>query len=243
MMPEAGSTSGRRSRAVIFDLDGTLIDSAPDIHAAANRVLAGHGIAPFTLAEARGFVGHGAAAFVRRCLAARGLDDDSALQAQVLQQFLDVYEGAVHLTQPYPGVTACLDALDGAGVALGICTNKPEGPTASVLAHLDLARYFSVIVGGDTLSVRKPDPAPLLRAISQTGSEEVIFVGDSEVDAETSRTAGVPFALFTEGYRKTPVDDLPQAGRFSQFASLPALVDRVLGDRDAPPVVRSGADC
>lgn len=242
-MAEPAQRHGPSSRAVIFDLDGTLIDSAPDIHAAANRVLERHGIAPFTLIEARGFVGHGAGVFVARCLAARGLGEDDVLQVQVLKEFLELYEGAVHLTRPYPGVIACLEALDGAGVSLGICTNKPEGPTGAVLVHLDLAQHFDVIVGGDTLPVRKPDPAPLLQAVKQIGAEEVIFVGDSEVDAETSRKAGVSFALFTEGYRKTPADDLPHAGRFSQFAALPALIDRVLGDLNAPPVVRSGADC
>ncbi len=216
------------SRAVIFDLDGTLIDSAPDIHAAANTVLDRHGIAPFTLAEARGFVGHGAGVFVTRCLAARGREGDAELHAQVLDGFLELYEGAVHLTRPYPGVPDCLEALTQAGLALGLCTNKPEGPTGAVLAHLGLARHFPVVVGGDTLAVRKPDPAPLHETIARMDVREAVFVGDSEVDAETADRAGLPFALYTQGYRRTPVEDLPHAARFDDFAALPGIVADLL---------------
>ena len=215
-------------QAVIFDLDGTLIDSAPDIHAAANTVLERRDIAPFTLAEARGFVGHGAAVFVERCLTARGLADDAALQAEVLDEFLAIYEGAVHLTQPYPGVEACLDALTVKGLDLAVCTNKPEGPTAAVLTHLGLERHFVVVVGGDTMAMRKPDPRPLHEVIARVGAERAVFVGDSEVDAETAARAEVPFALYTQGYRRTPAEDLPHDARFDAFGDLPAIVRRLL---------------
>lgn len=215
-------------RAVVFDLDGTLIDSAPDIHAAANTVLERRDIAPFTLAEARGFVGHGAAVFVERCLSVRGLAGDAALKAQVLEEFLALYEGAVHLTRPYPGVVACLDALVAEGLDLAICTNKPEGPTAAVLAHLGLDRHFDVVVGGDTLAVRKPEPAPLREVIARVEAAKAVFVGDSEVDAETAARAKVPFALYTEGYRRTPAEELPHDARFDAFDDLPAIVRRLL---------------
>lgn len=215
-------------QAVVFDLDGTLIDSAPDIHAAANTVLERRDIAPFTLAEARGFVGHGAAVFVQRCLSARGLAADTALQAEVLDEFLALYEGAVHLTLPYPGVVACLDALAAEELDLAVCTNKPEGPTAAVLTHLGLDRHFGVVVGGDTMAVRKPDPAPLLEVIARVGAARVVFVGDSEVDAETAARAEVPFALYTEGYRRTSAEELPHDARFDAFGDLPAIVRRLL---------------
>ncbi|MGK7753685.1 MULTISPECIES: phosphoglycolate phosphatase [unclassified Roseovarius] len=214
--------------AVVFDLDGTLIDSAPDIHAAANTVLERHGIAPFMLAEARGFVGHGAEVFVERCLSARGLAGDAALEAQVLGEFLDLYERAVHLTRPYPGVMACLDALAAEGLTLAICTNKPEGPTAAVLAHLGMDSYFAVVVGGDTLAKRKPDPAPLREVISRVGAARTVYVGDSEVDAETAARAEVPFVLYTQGYRRTPAEDLPHDARFGTFGDLPSVVRRLL---------------
>ncbi|WP_135504342.1 phosphoglycolate phosphatase [Roseovarius aestuariivivens] len=217
------------TRAVIFDLDGTLIDSAPDIHAAANKVMARHGLAPFTQQEARGFVGHGAGIFIERCLAARNAGDRPGLQAQALSDFLEIYETAFDHTVTYSGVTEALENLIEQGLVLGLCTNKPESPARAVLRHLDLARFFPVIIGGDSLSQRKPDPAPLHAAISASGARDAVFVGDSEVDAETSHRAGIPFALFTEGYRKIPVEELTHRVAFSDFAHLPDITRTILG--------------
>jgi phosphoglycolate phosphatase len=211
---------------IVFDLDGTLIDSAPDIHAIANAVLAEEGLAPITLAQARGFIGNGAPVFVQRLREARGLPD--AEQPRLLAAFVARYEGAVALTVPYPGVAAALESLGRGGHALGLCTNKPVGPARSVLAHFGLDRHLASVVGGDSLPVHKPDPAPLQAAFAALGDGACLFVGDSEVDAETAARAGVPFLLFTEGYRKSPVDALPHAAAFADFAALHALVDRVL---------------
>ena len=216
------------TQAVIFDLDGTLIDSAPDIHAAANTVFERHGMDPFTLTEARGFVGHGAGVFIDRCLAARERSGDDALRETLLQGFLDLYESAVNLTQLYPGVPGCLDTLEAQGRGLGICTNKPEAPTRAVLAHLEITDRFRVMVGGDTLPVRKPEPDPLKAAILRMEARDVVFVGDSEVDAETAQRAGVPFALYTEGYRRSPVEDMPHDAKFDDFAQLPEIVAALL---------------
>ena len=212
------------TRAVIFDLDGTLIDSAPDIHAAANRVMMGHGIAPFTLEEARSFVGHGALIFIERCLVARGREAETDLRDQLLTDFLALYESAVHLTTLYPGVASCLETLTKDSLRLAICTNKPEGPTRAVLSHLGIQQQFGVIIGGDTTPRRKPDPLPLLQTIERMKATQVVFVGDSEVDAETAQRAGVPFALYTEGYRKTPLDQLRHDAAFDDFAELPDIL-------------------
>lgn len=215
------------SRAVIFDLDGTLIDSAPDIHAAANKVVERHGMDPFTLTEARGFVGHGAAIFIDRCLTARGREGDGALRATMLSEFLELYEGAVHLTELYPGVAHCLTTMTAKGLRLGICTNKPERPTMAVLDHLGIMGTFDAVVGGDTTPVRKPDPRPLRETIARMGTTQVVFVGDSEVDAETADRANIPFALYSEGYRKTPIAQLPHAAVFDDFVELPQILDRL----------------
>ena len=210
--------------AVIFDLDGTLIDSAPDIHAAANRVLRSEGLEEQSFAQVRGFVGRGVPHLIRQLLTAAGHGEDDARHARMTERFIAGYEEAVGLTLPYPGVVEALESLRAAGHALGICTNKPEAATRAVLAHLGLLAPFTVIVGGDSLPVRKPDPAPLHLAVSRLGQQKAIFVGDSEVDAETAEAAGLPFLLFTEGYRKTPVGELPQDGRFSDYAELPGLI-------------------
>ena len=209
--------------AVVFDLDGTLIDSAPDIHAIANRVLAQVGAAPISLDQARSFVGNGAAVFVARMRAACGIADSE--QARLHRAFLDIYDDAVDLTRPYPDVPEVLEKLHGAGLRLGICTNKPLRPAQMVLRHLQLDRFFEVVIGGDSLPVQKPDPAPLHTTFDALGSGARIYVGDSEVDAETARRAQLPFLLFTEGYRRTPAADLPAAARFSSFGNLPGLIE------------------
>ncbi|KGM89191.1 2-phosphoglycolate phosphatase, prokaryotic [Roseovarius mucosus DSM 17069] len=216
------------SRAVIFDLDGTLIDSAPDIHAAANRLMAQHGFAAFTPDETRSFIGSGVPHFITCCLTARGRAGDGALRARLIEEFIADYETAVTLTQVYPGVMDALDGLAGADLALGLCTNKPEGPAHSVLSHLGLDGYFPVIIGGDSLTVRKPDPAPLQATAAALGARDVVFVGDSEVDAETAARAGVPFVLYTEGYRKGPVERIAHDRAFSDFAHLPGLIRGLL---------------
>jgi phosphoglycolate phosphatase len=208
--------------AVIFDLDGTLIDSVPDIHASANRAFAPLGQS-FSRAEVQGFVGRGAPNLISRLAQSRGLPGTGAAFDDLLARFLEIYEQSHGLTALYPGVPTALDDLARTGARLGICTNKPIGPTRAVLAHFGLG-CFGAVVGGDSLPVKKPDPAPLLHVLDLLGGGPVIFVGDSEVDAETAQAARVPFLLFTEGYRKAPVEAMPHRAAFADFAELPALV-------------------
>ncbi|NCU20941.1 HAD family hydrolase, partial [Candidatus Falkowbacteria bacterium] len=134
---------------------------------------------------------------------------------------------AVTLTVTYPNVRETLDRLAALGHPLAICTNKPLAPTRAVLAHLGLLPLFQVVLGGDSLPVRKPDPAPLFRVLADLGAPRAVYVGDSEVDAATAQAAAMPFALFTEGYRKTPVEALPHDVAFSDFTDLPAIVERL----------------
>ncbi|RMH46796.1 MAG: phosphoglycolate phosphatase [Alphaproteobacteria bacterium] len=213
---------------VIFDLDGTLIDSAPDIQAAANTVLSEAGARPIDLAEARSFIGEGAPVFVSRMMTATGLGDDPALHAALLERFLSLYDTAVVLTRPFPGVAEALEALRSRGWRLGICTNKPAGLARAVLAHLGLAPFFDVVVGGDSLPERKPHPAPLLQTMKSLSATRCLYVGDSEIDAACAHAARLPFAIFTEGYRKTPVESLPHDYRFSDFAALPDIAEVAL---------------
>lgn len=208
---------------VVFDLDGTLIDSVPDIQAALNHVFAGEGHPPFDPATVTGFVGNGLPTLVRRAMAA--VQQPEADHPRLTQAVLERYQThSSELTRLYPGVIAALDSLQAAGHPLGICTNKPEAAARLVLDHLGLSDYFSSVVGGDRLPVLKPDPAPLALCIAELGGSDAIFVGDSEIDAETAQRAGLPFLLYTEGYRKTAAADLPQSASFASYAELPWLV-------------------
>lgn len=209
---------------LVFDLDGTLIDSAPQIHAAANTVFGNKGLAPFPQATVRGFIGNGVGVLVSRLMGHCGLVETPALHADLVASFIAIYEEAFELTTLYPGVAEALSTLSESGHRLAICTNKPEGPTRAVLAHFDLAQHFPVIIGGDTLPQRKPDPAPLRAALAGLGAGKALFVGDSEVDAETAHAAGVPLALFTEGYRTTPAQDLRPKLIFDDHRALPRLI-------------------
>ncbi len=209
---------------LIFDLDGTLIDSAPDIQAAVNRMLAQEGLAPLDLRTVTSFVGNGLPKLVERVMARCGLDP--ARHKHLTQVTLSFYNAdPATLTRPYPGVPQALTALETAGHRLALCTNKPEAPARAILDDLGLARHFPVVVGGDTLAVNKPDPAPALECVRLMGGGAAAFIGDSEVDAATAEAAGLPFYLFTEGYRKSPVEALPHHAAFRDFADLPSLID------------------
>ncbi len=208
---------------IIFDLDGTLIDSAPDIHAAGNAVLAAEGLSPIPYEQARSFIGNGARVFLERLERASAGANDPPRTERLRRLFAAQYERAHALTRPYPGVVEAMASLREQGWKLGLCTNKPIAPTRAVLAHLRWTPLFDVLVGGDTLPVMKPDPAPLLKAMRALGNGPLVYVGDSEVDAATAVAAGVPFALFTEGYRKTPVATIPHDRAFADWAELPEL--------------------
>ncbi len=211
---------------IVFDLDGTLIDSAPDIHGIANVLLTREKYEPITLEQTRNFIGNGAGVFVTKMCVARGIPDQE--HGRLLADFISLYDNAVSHTLAYEGVEESLQALTGAGHSLGICTNKPIRPALSVLDHLDLAKYFNTVWGGDSMSVHKPNPAPLHAAFDALPHGVEIYVGDSEVDAETAARASVPFILFTEGYRKQAVEKMDHAAAFSHFRQLPELIAGLL---------------
>jgi phosphoglycolate phosphatase len=215
-------------RAVVCDLDGTLIDSAPDLREAANAVLNEAGRQPLGLDRIRTMIGDGTTRLVERAFAATG--GVPADLASRVERFLAHYEAnATRLTKPYPGVEATLARLRASGLALAICTNKPHRATKTVLAGLGLDRFFSVVVGGDSLPVRKPDPRVLTETLKRLGIEarQAAMVGDNEHDVATARAAAVPMVLVSYGYARVPLAELAADCVIDRFADLPDALGRL----------------
>jgi phosphoglycolate phosphatase len=187
-------------RAVIFDLDGTLIDSAPDIAAVLNRVLAASGLAPLPGDEVREMIGDGARALLERGFAARG----AVAGAEHLAAFVADYEAnPVVETVAYAGILPALAALREAGHMLGVCTNKPIGPTRRILDVLGLAPFFGAVVGGDSTPYRKPDPRHLAAALAGLAVSEAVMVGDHDNDILAATGLGQPSIFVSWGYGQT----------------------------------------
>ena len=213
---------------LVFDLDGTLIDSAPDLRAAVNEMLRERGRAPLSLPQVRRMIGDGVPTLVARALAAEGADPDEA--ARALPRFLQLYEAdAVRLTRTYPGVVETLAALRRRGYRTAICTNKPQHATCTVLEGLGLSALFDGIAGGDRFAVKKPDPGHLLGLIGALGGrrETAAMIGDNENDAAAAHAAGVPLVLMRYGYARIDPASLAADALLDHFADLPAALDRL----------------
>jgi phosphoglycolate phosphatase len=223
-------------QAILFDLDGTLVDSVPDLAAAVNRVLAELGRPALGLAQVTSMVGDGASALVERALAASGATATPLRAA--LDRFLALY-GAdpTRLTRPYPGVPAALEELAAAGWRLGVCTNKPERATRAVLAGLHLERFFAVVLGGDSGPTRKPDPGPLLTALGHLGSApaRAAMIGDHRNDVAAAQAAGMPVVFARYGYGAATLAGLTPDAVIDRFAELPQTLRLIWQRRSAPP--------
>lgn len=209
---------------IVFDLDGTLVDSNPSLAAAGNALLAELGRPPVPPEVCATFVGHGVRKLVERLLVHGGGIPGDDIEPH-LARFRVIY-GAdpVTGTVVFPGVHAALAALAAAGHGLAVCTQKPDAPALALLKGLGLMPPITGLTGGDSLGVLKPDPRMLRHAADQLPPGPVIFVGDNAVDAATAKSAGVPFLLHTEGYRTHAVEELEHHARFSDYAALPGLV-------------------
>lgn len=216
-----------RFPAIVFDFDGTLVDSAADLRVALNTLLGEAGLACQPLDSVRRMIGDGAAKLVERGFAAGGRLLDAKALAVEVKRFLEIYEpiSADH-TQPYPGVMATLEALAASGHRLGLCTNKPERATRLMLASLGLDRLLTVVVGGDTLPVKKPRPEPLLAVLEGLGfpPDQALMVGDNEHDVATARAAGVPVVAVSYGYARVPLAELSADATIDEFAALPTAM-------------------
>jgi len=207
--------------SIVFDLDGTLIHSAPDLQLASNEALLAIGRAPLDLPTIVSFIGNGVETLVARILDATGGSDET-LRREVLSFFLEVYaKNMTTFTVPYPGVVAALEQFRAKGIGLAICTNKPTGPAQEVCDQLDLIQFFDVIVGAQPGQPAKPDPQPLIASIDSLGCkpEQALYVGDSAVDFHTARNSSVAFRLFTGGYLNEPLPGLSRDEQFDDWHS------------------------
>lgn len=201
----------KRFDAVVFDLDGTLVDTAPDILAYLNEMLDELDRPGLEIDASRPMIGDGVRSLLIRGLKAsggvpEGLDIDA-----LFDRFLERYTAApVRTCRPYPGMVEALEELTRAGVLLGVCTNKPQAPTDRLLSRLDLNHFFGAVIGGDALPSKKPDPDHLLTVLNRLSVcyRRAALIGDSETDLKTARALGMPCILVSFGYTATPAREL-----------------------------------
>ena len=213
--------------AVVWDLDGTLVDSATDIATSLNRLLGENELAALEDALIKNMIGEGVAVLIRRGFEAHGITPDGKRLESLVERFLVIYsEVATASTRLFPGAREALQSLSDAGLRQAICTNKPEAITRQVLAGLGIADCFDVVIGGDTLPRNKPDPLPLRTALEglDVAPERSLMVGDSAIDVQTAHAAGVSVAFVTFGYGPGPSHPHKADYLIDDFADLPAVV-------------------
>jgi len=216
--------------ALLFDLDGTLVDTAPDLHAALDHVLRSYGRPGIALEDVRQMVGDGARALVRRGLDATGGVPAEPTFEALAQLFLAFYgDHVADLSRPFPGVAACLERLTARGLALGVCTNKPTALSESLLDKLDLGGHFKAVVGGDRLVTRKPDGGHVVGTLAAMGQPEAraAMIGDSANDVAAARNAGLPVVVVTFGYTATPPAELGADLLIDHFDALEDALTRL----------------
>lgn len=213
---------------IVFDLDGTLIDSVHDVNANINLVLEGIGRRPLTTDETKGGIGHGAQALVEKALELTGDAGPAAVIDRCTREFLDLYvRNPVQLTPVFAGVIDVLERLKAEGFSLGVCTNKPEATTDAVLDGLGLSGYFHAVTCGDKVPHRKPDGRHVLLTMEMMGAGTAVMVGDSEADIAAARDAGIPVIAVAYGYRQCAADDLDSDVLIECFSDLPAALSRL----------------
>lgn len=219
-------------RAVLFDLDGTLVDTSPDLMALVNAFLVEHDRPALPPERLRAFTGDGARVLLAEGFAATGAPLTEEALTGLSRDFLRRYtaQPCVH-SRVYPGLVAALQRLHAAGVGLGVCTNKPQRPSELLLDALDLKRFFSTIVGGDALPVRKPDPGHVLAVLRALGvaAQEAVMIGDSANDIDAARAAGVVAIGVRFGFA---LDGVPAPGLaadhlIDHFGELLPLLERL----------------
>ncbi|MEE9272116.1 MAG: phosphoglycolate phosphatase [Robiginitomaculum sp.] len=210
----------------VFDLDGTLVDSALDLHACSNRFLKQIDLPPLGLETVTGFIGNGVGKLVERVLRESGVYQQGTELDASIGQYIEIYAAApAKFCKAYPGVMTTLASLKADGHQLGICTNKTESLARLVVKAVGLDKYCTALIGGDTLPVRKPNPKPIFECARQLGDIGFIYVGDSETDAFAAEHGRIPFLLHTQGYRKRPAEHLYHSALFSNWHEFRSTVE------------------
>jgi phosphoglycolate phosphatase len=223
-MPLTGAT-------IAFDLDGTLVDTAPDLIGVLNQMLDEHGLPPVPLASARRLVGGGARRMLQHGFEEAGATVTPDELPALDDRFVELYrERIAHESRPFDGVEAALDTLAADGARFVVCTNKRTDLSLDLLAAVDMLDRFVAVAGPDTVTRRKPDPAHLIEAIRLGGGDpqRALMVGDSATDLLSARGARIPVVLVSFGYTETPVEDLGGDMLIHRFSDLPGAVRRLL---------------
>lgn len=215
---------------IVFDLDGTLIDTAPDLISTLNLILAREGLAPVAHDAARQLIGGGARRMIERALAAEGRTLTEAQLDRMFEAFIEYYGAHIaDRSRPFPHVEATLEHLAEAGHRLAVCTNKLEWLSVRLLDALDLTRHFAAICGADTFGIQKPDPQMLRLTVQRAGGEaaRAVMVGDSVTDVRASRAATVPVIAVNFGYSDVPIATLQPDRIIGSFAELPTALREI----------------
>jgi phosphoglycolate phosphatase len=229
--PLAGAT-------IVFDLDGTLVETAPDLMGTLNVLLQREGVAPLPLSQARSLIGAGAKALLARGFAVAGQPLEEPRLSILFDDFIAYY--LAHIadeSRPFEGVIAAMDVLEAGGARLAVCTNKRTDLSLALLDALGLTRRFAAVVGGDAAPAQKPDPRHLTTTIERAGGrlDRAVMVGDSASDARAAQAAGVPLVLVSFGYTDIPAAELGADVVIDHFEDLPAACARLLATPAAAP--------
>jgi phosphoglycolate phosphatase len=214
-------------RTIVFDLDGTLVDTAPDLISTLNMVLAGEGLPPIAYDDARRMIGGGARRMIERALIAQSQSVDQAELDRMFAIFVDHYRAHIaDRSRPFPQVEGVLQRLAVEGFRLAVCTNKLERLSVRLLDALNLSRYFAAVCGQDTFGIEKPDPQMLRLTIRRAGGDvqRAIMIGDSIIDVRTARAANVPVIAVVFGYSEVAPAALDADRVISSFAELPGAI-------------------
>jgi phosphoglycolate phosphatase len=223
---KAAQFGGEKPAAVVFDLDGTLADSAPDIHYSLNAVLNQRGLNSIELSSVTLMIGGGPELLMRRALAELGAAAEAGEIAELTAEFESAYlQHGNALTKLFPGALECIARLDAHDIPIGLCSNKPEHICDQLLADLEIRKFFVAIQGSGTGLPKKPRPEPLLVILDRLGAKpgQALYVGDSSTDVETARAGEVPVALVKHGYTSEPAATLGADWVVESLADIPSI--------------------